>query len=68
MTCSFLYNKPELLKSIFSEVELNSDNTYKNPDEALKKCKCQGAEKLYFFIKENPSLYDALVEEIKSML
>jgi RecA/RadA recombinase len=68
MTCSFLYNKPELLKSIFPEIELNSDNTYKEPDEALKKCKFQGAEKTYFFIKENPRLYEALVEEIKLML
>lgn len=68
MTCSFLYNRPKLLNEIFPEIELNEDNTYKNPEEALRKCKCQGAEKLYFFIKENPSLYEALMEEIRSML
>ena len=68
MTCSFLYNKPQLLNSIFVDVELNTDNTYKDPESALKKCKLNGAEKTYFFLKENPSVYDALIEEIKSLL
>lgn len=68
MTCSFLYNNPKLLKQVFPDLELNSDDTYVNPEEALRKCKCQGAEKLYFFIKENPCLYEALFAEIKSML
>jgi recombination protein RecA len=68
MTCSFLFNKPELLKQVFPEIELNSDGTYVKQEEALKKCKCQGAEKLYFFIKNNPCLYEALFEEIKAML
>lgn len=68
MTLSFLFNKPNLLNSIFSEVELNSDNTYKEPEEALKKCKVNGAKCAYFFLKDNSSVYNALIEEIKLML
>jgi len=69
MTISFLYNKPQLLNSIFpDDTELNLDNTYKEPEDALKKCRVNGGPAAYFFLKEHPSVYSALVEEIKLML
>lgn len=68
MTCSFLYSKPHVLSGIFSEVELNPDGTYKDPEGALKKCKLNGAEKTYFFLKENESAYNCLMDEIKASL
>lgn len=69
MTLSFLYNKPQILNSIFpDEVELNSDNTYKEPEKALKKCKVNGAECAYSFLSDHAIAYNILNEEIKVIL
>lgn len=68
MTCSFLYSKPSILSGIFPEVELNADGTYKDSEVALKKCKLNGAEKTYFFLKENELAYNCLMDEIKASL
>lgn len=67
MTCNFLLLKPELLKEIFPDLEL-IDGSYKDIEKATRLCKFQGAEKLYHFFKNQPKVYEALVEEIKQML
>lgn len=70
-TCNFLLTKPALVTLLNPEVNLNEEGSYKSDDDlvlATKTCKFQGSEKLYFFIKENQPVYQALLEDIESML
>lgn len=67
-TCSFLLSKPEVLKAVYPDLELTEDNVYKDQEVAVKLCKFQGSEKLYHFIKSNPPVYEALIEDIRQML
>ena len=67
-TCGFLLSKPQILKIVYPDLELTEDNVYKDQEAAIKLCKFQGSEKLYHFIKSNPSVYEALIEDIRQML
>lgn len=69
-TCNFLLTKPELVYRLNSEIDVVDGNykTDKDLELATKACKFQGSEKLYYFLKENDFVYDALMQDIRAML
>ena len=69
-TCNFLLTKPEIV-SKFVSIELNEEGFYKTDEDlqlATSECKFQGAEKLYYFIRDYPDVYQALLQDIEMLL
>jgi len=70
-TCNFLLLRPDIIVKLNDSVSLNEDGLYKSEEDtalALKTCKFQGGEALYNFVKSNQDVYEALIQEIETML
>lgn len=69
-TCNFLLTKPAIISKMIN-IELNEEGFYKNDEdltEATRFCKFQGAEKVYYFLRDYPEVYEALLSDIQSLL
>lgn len=67
-TCSFMMSNIDLLLDIYDLRGEERESTKNNPEKILKLCKFQGVEKVYNFLKENPLAYEALKNEVKSLI
>lgn len=70
-TLNFLLTKPKLVWSFNNEIDINEEGNYRTEQDttlALKACKFQGGDAVYHFVKNNPEVYEALIEAIELML